>query len=99
MSGGVSRTFLFSLFCVSDVALVPSFSPRFALKLPMVGQRVTIEGQVGVYIVLRLDLRRYAADLILTTGAHELELDVPFFALEPARQKTVRPPEKSEASK
>jgi hypothetical protein len=85
------------LFCVSDVALVPSFSPRFALKLPMVGQRVTIDGQDGVYVVLRVDLRRYAADLLLT-GTQELEQNVPFFALEPARQKTVPSREKSKAS-
>jgi hypothetical protein len=68
------------------------------MKSPVVGQRVTIESQDKVYLVLRVDLRRYAADLMLMTGTHELEQNVPFVALEPARQKTVRPRQKSEAS-
>jgi hypothetical protein len=90
-------------FVSSDVSLVLSFSPQVCvevskMKFPMVGQRVTIKRQGEVYLVLRVDLRRYAADLMLMTGTHELEQNVPFVALEPARQKTVRPREKSEVS-
>jgi hypothetical protein len=59
------------------------------MKLPVVGQRVTVDGQDDVYLVVRVDLRRYAADLMLMTGTHELEQNIPFRALEPARQKTV----------
>jgi hypothetical protein len=59
------------------------------MKSPVVGQRVTIDGQNDVYLVVRVDLRRYAADLMLMTGTHNLERNIPFRALEPARQKTV----------
>jgi hypothetical protein len=51
-----------------------------------------------VYLVVRVDLRRYAADLMLMTGTHALEHNMPFCAMEPARQKTVRPREESEVS-
>ena len=45
-------------------------------------QRVRIEGQPGTYVVLRVDTKRLAADLMLTTGKHEIEENVPFFAIE-----------------
>ncbi len=51
---------------------------------PRIGQRVTIEGQSGVYVVLRIDTKRLAADLMSTTGRHEIEENVPFFAIAPA---------------
>jgi hypothetical protein len=68
------------------------------MKFPVVGQRVTIDGQDDVYLVVRVDVRRYAADLMLMTGTHALEHNMPFCAMEPARQKTVRPREESEVS-
>ena len=34
--------------------------------------------------MLRLDMKRFCADLMLTTGSHEIEQGVPFFAIEPA---------------
>jgi hypothetical protein len=62
------------------------------------GQRVRIEGQPGVYVVLHIDMKRAAADLMLTTGTHEIEHRVPFFAIEPitdsAIQKTLEQEEK-----
>ena len=51
-------------------------------EAPRIGQQVTIEGQPGVYIVLRLDMKRLCADLMLTTGNHEIEQNVPYFAIE-----------------
>jgi hypothetical protein len=36
--------------------------------------------------VLRLDTKRFAADLMLTTGNHEIEEDVPYFAIDPVRE-------------
>lgn len=67
---------------------VPSFYyliPHHRLPdAPRVGQHVTIEGQPGIYIVLRLDTKRFAADLMSTFGNHEIEHNVPYFAIEPA---------------
>ena len=56
-------------------------------EAPQIGQQVTIEGQPGVYVVLRLDKKRFAADLMLTTGNHELEENVPYFAIEPVARE------------
>lgn len=55
-------------------------------EAPKIGQRVTIEGQPEVYVVLRLDTKRLAADLMLTTGNHAVEENVPFFAIEPTQE-------------
>jgi hypothetical protein len=35
--------------------------------------------------VLRLDTKRFAADLMLTTGNHELEESMPFSAIQPVK--------------
>lgn len=59
------------------------FFPQNKLpEAPRIGQRVTIEGQPGVYVVLHIDMKRAAADLMLTSGNHEVEQRVPFFAIE-----------------
>ena len=52
-------------------------------EAPRIGQRVRIEGQPGEYVVLRVDMKRFCADLMLTTGNHEIEQNVPYFAIEP----------------
>lgn len=52
-------------------------------EVPAIGQHVRIEGQPGAYVVLHVDLRRAAADLMSMTGSHEMEERVPFFAIEP----------------
>ena len=54
---------------------------------PKIGQRVRIEGQPGTYLVLRLNTKRFAADLMLTTGKHEIVENVPLFALDPVNEK------------
>ena len=54
-------------------------------EAPKIGQHVRIEGQPGMYIVLRLDTKRFAADLMLMTGNHEIEQRVPYSAIEPVR--------------
>jgi len=62
-------------------------------KLPeasQIGQHVSIEGQPGVYIVLRLDMKRFAADLMLTTGNHALEENISFSALQPVKSKNMQ---------
>lgn len=58
---------------------------------PKIGQRVGIEGQPGEYVVLRLHMKRLAADLMLTTGNHAVEEGVPFFAIEQRRATSSRP--------
>ena len=58
------------------------FPPQKLPEPPQIGEHVSIEGQPGVYIVLRLDTKRFAADLMLTTGNHALEENVPYFAIE-----------------
>jgi hypothetical protein len=52
-----------------------------------------------VYIVLRLDTKRFAADLMLTTGNHEIEENVPYFVIEPMRESRMvqKSPEPSHA--
>lgn len=55
-------------------------------EAPRIGQRVTIEGQPGVYVVLRLDTKRFAADLMSTTGNHQIEENVPCFLIDPVRE-------------
>jgi len=62
------------------------FSPVSLPKAPRIGQHVRIEGQPGVYVVLRLDTKRFAADLMLTTGNHEIEENIPYFAIEPVKE-------------
>jgi hypothetical protein len=42
-----------------------------------------------VYVVLHIDMKRAAADLMLTSGNHELEHRVPFFALQSALDASV----------
>jgi hypothetical protein len=37
---------------------------------------------------MRVDLKRYAADLMLTSGAHTVEDNVPFVVIEPANEKS-----------
>ena len=65
--------------------------PKQALPdAPKIGQHVRIEGQPGVYVVLRLDTKRFAGDLLLTTGKYDLEENVPFFAIEPVVEEPVR---------
>lgn len=55
-------------------------------EAPKIGQRVRIEGQPGMYLVLRLDTKRFAADLMLLTGTHDIEHDIPYFAIEPIEE-------------
>ena len=64
------------------------FPTRPVPEAPKIGQHVRIEGQPGVYIVLRLDPKRFAADLMLTTGKHEIEENVPYIAIEAINEKT-----------
>ena len=63
------------------------FPNRSVPEAPKIGQRVRIEGQPGEYVVLRLDRKRFAADLMLTTGKHEIEENVPYFAIEAINEK------------
>lgn len=58
------------------------FSQNRLPEAPKIGQHVRIEGQPGVYVVLRLDTKRFAADLMLTTAKHEIEENAPYFAIE-----------------
>jgi hypothetical protein len=101
--GGAPRTSVRRLFCIVGCFLGSLIFPQVcvevsAMKFPVVGQRVTVDGQDDVYLVVRVDLRRYAADLMLMTGTHHLEQNIPFRVLATARQKTVRPREESEVS-
>jgi hypothetical protein len=63
------------------------FPPKTSPVAPRVGQRVRIEGQPGTYIVLHLHPKRFSADLMSTTGRHEIEEKVPYFAIEPFNEK------------
>ena len=63
------------------------FPNRSVPEAPKIGQHVRIEGQPGVYVVLRLDTKRFAADLMLTTGKHRIEENVPYFAMEAINQR------------
>ncbi len=60
-------------------------------EAPRIGQRVTIEGQPGVYIVLRLNTRRFSADLMLTSGNHRIEQNVPYLAIQRLSSGKTRP--------
>ncbi|KAA6459115.1 hypothetical protein DYQ86_17750 [Acidobacteria bacterium AB60] len=57
------------------------FPPQYQPEVPRIGQRVAIEGQPGEYVVLHIHTTAAAADLMSTTGKHELEERVPFFAI------------------
>ena len=48
---------------------------------PHVGARVRQVGSENVYVVLRVDLERRLADLLLLTGVRRLENNVPFECL------------------
>jgi hypothetical protein len=62
------------------------FHPASLPEAPRIGQHVRIDGRPGVYVVLRLDMKRFAADLMLTTGNHEIEENIPYFAIEAIKQ-------------
>ena len=57
---------------------------------PVVGRKVKIEGQKDVYVVISIDQKRCAADLILASGNHALEENVPFFAIEPVEESPTK---------
>jgi len=61
-----------------------------------VGQHVRIDGQPEVYVVLRVNKKRFSADLMLTTGRHELEENIPYFAIEPVLPEHKRPAKDSQ---
>lgn len=63
------------------------FPPKTPPEAPRVGHRVQIEGQPGTYIVLDLHPKRLSADLMSTTGRHEIEERVPYFAIEPLSEE------------
>lgn len=52
-------------------------------KTPEVGSKVRIIGERGNYLVMRLDVRRYLADLMLLGATARMEHGVPFWAIEP----------------
>lgn len=66
---------------------------------PRIGQRVRIEGQPGLYVVLHIDMKRAAADLMLTSGNHQVEHRVPFFAIEPVPDTSAAKVETEEKDK
>lgn len=49
--------------------------------VPHVGARVRQVGNDNVYVVLRVDVERRLADLLLLTGTRRLEENVPFECL------------------
>jgi hypothetical protein len=63
------------------------FPQKWLPEAPKVGQRVRIEGQLEIYLVLRLDTKRFSADLMLMTGNHQIEHNVPYFAIQPVTQE------------
>jgi len=48
-----------------------------------VGQRVRVVGQDDVFIVIRVDRCRYAADLVQMHGARQVETGVSLLAIRP----------------
>ena len=54
--------------------------PRRPLEM---GQKVRIDSLEGEYIVVSLDREAAVADLMLTTGAHHLEKQVPLKSVHP----------------
>jgi hypothetical protein len=50
-----------------------------------------------MYLVLRLDTKRFAADLMLLSGNHEIEHGVPYFAIEPIKEERRAKPKVMEA--
>jgi len=53
--------------------------------IPRVGQRVRVVGQDDVFIVIRVDRCRYAADLVQMHGARQVETGVSLLAIRPMR--------------
>jgi hypothetical protein len=51
--------------------------------IPRVGQRVRVAGQDEEYIVMRVDRRRYLADLMCMSGMRRVETGVLLLALNP----------------
>lgn len=59
-------------------------------EAPKVGQHVRVEGQPGEYVVLHLDSKRFAADLMLTTGKHNVEENVPYTVIEQLNEQAMK---------
>jgi hypothetical protein len=50
---------------------------------PAIGDKVEIVGEKGVYLVVRVDGRRYLADLMLVCKTAKVEAGVAFAAIKP----------------
>ena len=46
--------------------------------MPKVGQKVRVEGRVGLYEVVRVDRKQCVADVTRKGNAHDSERDLPF---------------------
>ncbi len=53
------------------------------MKVPRVGQSVLADGAAGTFTVLKLNPRQGTADLELITGAHKIQMHLPFSAIHP----------------
>jgi hypothetical protein len=64
------------------------------MKHPSIGQRVTVVGRHGLFVVVRVDETKGLADLELTTGTHFIEKAIAFSAIrefkEDANQSAAR---------
>ena len=57
---------------------------RPLVGVPILGQRVRIGEKPEIYVVIDVDRERHCADLMLTTGNHEIEKCVLFAVLREA---------------
>ena len=55
--------------------------PDPLVGVPILGQRVHVGDKPEIYVVIDVNRERHCADLVLTTGNHEIEKCVRFAAL------------------
>jgi len=60
------------------------------VRVPIVRERVVIEGRSVVFLVVWADPIRRVADLIPLSGLTYLEEDVPFSLIRPATEEPIR---------
>lgn len=53
-------------------------------RIPTKGERVWADGLNGEFTVLKVDVQRSVADLMLMTGTHKIEKGIPFGAIQSA---------------
>ena len=67
-----------------SLAISLDASDQSTVKVPSVGERVSVAGETGEFMVVRFDRERHLVDLMrMTGGCRRVETGVPLYTLRP----------------